>query len=96
MDFDNDKYLELLECVQDFGKNDELIKKCFNRLKLVKEKDTYEGIDLMQAINKMNPKPAYQQLINKVFDVNGVSISQRQELIKEFIKEKNRVDGREP
>ena len=91
MDFDNDNYLKLLECVQNFGKNDELIEKCFNRLKLVKEKNVYEGLDLMQAINKLNPKPAYQQLIDKFFDGfdNKLSDTQKLELIKEFIKEKN-------
>ena len=91
MDFDNDKYIKLLECVQDFGKNDKLIEKCFNRLKLIQEKNVYEGLDLMQAINKMDSKPEYQQLIDKFFDGfnNKLSDSQKLELIKEFINEKN-------
>lgn len=88
MDFDYDKYLKLLECVQDFGKNDELIEKCFDRLKSVKEQDVYEGLDLMQAINKMNHKPEYQKQIDRFFDGfnNKLSDSQKLELIEEFIK----------
>ena len=91
MDFDNDKYLKLLEVVQEFGKNDELIEKCFKRLKLINKSNIYEGLDLMIAINELNPKPSYQRQIDKFFDGfdNTSSDSQKLGLIKEFIKEKN-------
>ncbi len=91
MDFNNDRYLKLIKCVEDFGKNDDLIKKCFGRLKLVNEENVYEGLDLMQAINEMDPKPKYKKLIDDFFDGfdNKLSDSVKLELIREFIRIKN-------
>ena len=90
MDFNKDRYLKLLECGKDFGKND-LIKKCFERLKLVNEENVYEGLDLMQAIHGMDPKSKYKKLIDEFFDGSNhrLSASEKLELIREFIRIKN-------
>ncbi|MGB0868926.1 MAG: hypothetical protein ACPGSD_04945 [Flavobacteriales bacterium] len=91
MDFDNDRYLRLLECVQDFGRNDKLIEKCFDRLRSIKEQKVYEGLDLMIAINTMNPKPEYQKHIDRLSDGfnNKLSDSQKLKIIEEFVNEKS-------
>jgi hypothetical protein len=91
MDFDNDYYTKLLELVQEFGENDMLIIKCFNRLSLINELNVYEGLDLMQAINAMDPKPEYKDIIHKFMDGfnNKLTDTQKLELVKEFIKTEN-------
>ena len=91
MDFNKDRYLKLLECGKDFGENDNLIKKSFERLKLVNEENVYEGLDLMQAIYGMDPKSKYKKLIDEFFDGfdHRLSASEKLELIREFIRIKN-------
>lgn len=85
MDFNNDGYMTLLECVQNFGKNDQLIDKCFSRLMLLDEERKHEGFDLIKAIHKMDPKPVYQELIDSYY-----LLSKPQVLIKEVIKARDR------
>jgi len=86
MEFNNDPYLRLLDLVPRFGRNDELLKKCFDRLELIKSENVYEGLDLMQAIDEMDPKEEFKVLIDQFFDGfnNKFTDSQKLELVKEF------------
>lgn len=92
MDFNKDHYGHLLEVVQQFGSNDELVAKCFDRLQLIKEETVYEGIDLMRAINDINPKPEYQILIDRLYPgftaAERLSRQQKLEIIYEFLSTK--------
>lgn len=91
MDFSNDDYTELLKCVQGFCRNEELIEKCFDRLEEIKGENIYEVLYLMEAINEMDFKLEYKELIDKFCDGfnNRLSRAQNLELINEFIQHKN-------
>lgn len=87
MNFTNDNYLKLLAIIQGFGKNEELISKCYTRLESITENQLYEGLDLMKAIYEMNPKKEYKKLIDDFTDklTSAFNDTQKLESIKEFI-----------